>query len=155
MKTKLIVCCCCISLLACGSKKKQPLCDFAFTYTMEVIQQYKVSFSFDSQKRFRTEIANHYMDKVENKRRPEIKAGRLTDEQFDRLKTLLEEADLPSMKEDYGFDRRTQASQDILVQLILTQGEEKKYISILYNREQRFPPPFVRLMSELNRFLKR
>lgn len=154
MKTKLILCCC-ISLLACGCKKKQPLRDFAFSYTMEIIQHYRVSFSFDSQKRFRTEIANHYMDKVENKRRPEIKAGRLTDEQFDRLKTLLEEADLPSMKEDYGFDKHTQASQDILVQLILTQGEEKKYISILYNREQRFPLPFVRLMSELNRFLKR
>ncbi len=152
MKKAFVYLSCLIGCLFVSCQQKQPLDEFTFLYTLEVVNNYKISLSFDSQKKFRKEVANYYMDNMEKVQRPEIEEGILTDEQFETLKKKLEAADIPSMKEAYGFQqKRPQATQDMLMQVVLTQKAKKKYVSIQYDKDLKLPAGFIELLTEINK----
>ena len=54
---------------------KKELKDFSFSYSMESVDNYKLMVLFDSDKTFRIEEYNYYMDNFAKKRDPKIMEG--------------------------------------------------------------------------------
>ena len=79
--------CLCHKFQLTGCKKE--LKDFSFSYSMESVDNYKLMVLFDSDKTFRIEEYNYYMDNFAKKRDPKIMEGILTDEEFASLKPIL------------------------------------------------------------------
>ena len=79
-----------VLLSACFTGCKKELKDFSFSYSMESVDNYKLMVLFDSDKTFRIEEYNYYMDNFAKKRDPKIMEGTLTDEEFASLKPILQ-----------------------------------------------------------------
>lgn len=139
-------------LVLAGCKKDYR--QFEFNYSMESVSNYKMAFSFDSDKHFKTEVYNYYMDKMARKARPKVVTGVLTDEEYAELYALLKEADLFGMDDTYGFDDETPDEDGILTQLIFSADGETKYITIRHLRDQKFPAAFQRLMNKSVEYIR-
>lgn len=140
-------------LMLCATSCKRADKPFTFSYSMESVNNFKVMLSFDSDKKYRVERYNYFMDNFAHKRDPKIVEGVLTDKEYDRLATLVNEADLLSMEDSYGFDKApTGGLSDIVYQLSYTSGGEEKYISIRSTEGQRYSDAFVELVREITRF---
>ena len=61
-----------VLLSACFTGCKKELKDFSFSYSMESVDNYKLMVLFDSDKTFRIEEYNYYMDNFAKKRDPKI-----------------------------------------------------------------------------------
>lgn len=92
-----------VLLSACFTGCKKELKDFSFSYSMESVDNYKLMVLFDSDKTFRIEEYNYYMDNFAKKRDPKIMEGTLTDEEFASLKPILQKCNFFKMKDSYGF----------------------------------------------------
>ena len=109
--------------------------------------------SFGSDKQYRVERYNYFMDNFAHKRDPKIIDGVMTDAEYNRLATLVAESDLLSMDDSYGFDKApTGGLGDIVYQISYTCGGEEKYISIRSTEGQRYSDAFVELVREITRF---
>ena len=86
-------------LMLCATSCKRADKPFTFSYSMESVNNFKVMLSFDSDQKYRVERYNYFMDNFAHKRDPKIVEGVLTDEEYDRLATLVNEADLLSMED--------------------------------------------------------
>ena len=64
-----------VLLSACFTGCKKELKDFSFSYSMESVDNYKLMVLFDSDKTFRIEEYNYYMDNFAKKRDPKIMDG--------------------------------------------------------------------------------
>ena len=93
-----------VLLSACFTGCKKELKDFSFSYSMESVDNYKLMVLFDSDKTFRIEEYNYYMDNFAKKRDPKIMEGTLTDEEFASLKPILQKCNFFKMKDSYGFE---------------------------------------------------
>ena len=85
---------------------KKELKDFSFSYSMESVDNYKLMVLFDSDKTFRIEEYNYYMDNFAKKRDPKIMEGILTDEEFASLKPILQKCNFFKMKALMALRRR-------------------------------------------------
>ena len=140
-------------LILCVTSCKREVKPFTFSYSMESVNNFKVMLSFGSDKQYRIERYNYFMDNFAHKRDPKIVEGVMTDEEYDRLATLVVESDLPSMKDSYGFEQEpTGALGNVVYQIAYTCGGDEKYISIRSAEGQRYSDTFVELVHEITRF---
>ncbi len=140
-------------LILCSISCKREVKPFTFSYSMESVNNYKVMLSFGSDKQYKVERYNYFMDNFAHKRDPKIVDGVMTEEEYDRLATLVAESDLLSMNDSYGFEQvPTGALGDVVYQISYTCGGEEKYISIRSAEGQRFSNAFVKLIREITQF---
>lgn len=134
-------------VLSCVSCKKDYQ-TFEYTFTMENVSNYKMMFSFDNEKNFRTEVQNYFMDRWAHTSNPKIRTGVLTDEQYAHLYSLLKDSDLFAMEDQYGFEEGTVDEEGILTQIMFTADGETKYVSIRNLSRQKFGRSFRELLKE-------
>lgn len=139
-------------LLSFGCSKK--IHDFSFSYTMESVGSYKLVVSFDSNSNYKIEEYHYFFDNFENKKRPVIREGVLTEKELDEIRARLTKADLFKMDDTYGFDRNEQPDSDIIYQLFLRSGDVDKYITLQGDAAVKFPASFLQLIDYINTFLK-
>ena len=137
------------------SCKKKELKDFTFSYSMECVSNYWVSVSFDSERNFRMERRNYYVDNFARKRNPKIMEGKMNDEEFASLIEVLQDCDLYKMEDSYGFEKEVREDVgDIMYQISFSsEGREKKFISIRSDPDIRFPSSFIKLIGFINSFV--
>lgn len=143
-----------ILLSICFTGCKQELKDFSFSYSMESVDSYKLLVQFNSDKTFRLEEYNFYMDNIANKRDPKIIDGKLTDEEFNTLKGLLENCDFFGMEDSYGFDKEANPIfSEIMYQISFSTGGKEKYISIRNSNMREFSSSFIDVIDYIKSFL--
>ena len=143
-----------VLLSACFTGCKKELKDFSFSYSMESVDNYKLMVLFDSDKTFRIEEYNYYMDNFAKKRDPKIMEGTLTDEEFASLKPILQKWNFFKMKDSYGFEEETNRDLgDIMYQVSFTTEGKEKFISIRNSDTGQFSASFVKLIGFINTFL--
>lgn len=136
--------------IACKQEPKV----FLFACTMESVGNYKLKVSFGSDKKYKIEEYNYFLDNQANKRDPKIKEGVLTDEDFATLKEAVFRAGLLKMKEAYGFDDGKQSDLgELIYQVYFSCDGEEKHISIDSSKDLKFPLPFLELIDRVNDFL--
>ena len=143
----------CIVVLSCTGCKRDYQ-TFQYTFTLESVSNYKLTFAFSDKKEYRTEVANYFMSRGMGE--PTVKAGLLTEEQYAYFYGLLKESDLFSMKDSYGFEEETGNENDLLAQITFTADGKTKYISIrnLSRISQDLPKSFRQLMTGSVEFIK-
>jgi len=140
-------------LCVCGSCRKG-VENFSFSYSMESVNNYKVSVSFQSDKTYRIEEINFFMDNHANRRAPVIREGVMTDSEYNELAKLLSASDLFGMADSYGFEKEYDRDLgDIMYQLDFTSGGREKFISIRNSERQLFSAPFLQLLKYLSAFI--
>ena len=80
-------------LILCAISCKREIKPFTFSYSMESVNNYKVMLSFGSDKQYRVERYNYFMDNFAHKRDPKIIDGVMTDAEYNRLATLVAESE--------------------------------------------------------------
>jgi hypothetical protein len=134
----------------CGNRLKE----FSFSYSMESVNYYKVAVSFDSNKAWKIEIHNYYMDNHSGQQAPAIREGTLTAEEYRTLTGLLAKCRFAKMQDAYGFDRDAdEYAGDIMYQVSFQTPGESKFISIRNISDHTFPLPFIDLLKYVNTFL--
>lgn len=136
-------------VLLCAGCKEKDYQTFEYTFTMESVASYRMTFSFDQDKNYRTEVRNYYMS-----RKAQVNTGVLTDEQYAHLYSLLTESDLFSWEDSYGFGEEPLVENDLLIQISLEADGKTKYISIGEKTDQKFSKPFRELVRESIAFIK-
>lgn len=138
----------------CTGCREPPMKDFTFSYTAESINSYKFIVTIHSDSTYQIEKFNYYMDNIERKQRPEIRSGRLTGGQFKTLKVRLEESNLFSMNDSYGFEKgetRWSTSSDIIHQVYFSMAGKEKFVTC--NNSAELPASFIRLVKFVNTLL--
>jgi hypothetical protein len=139
-----------VLLAGCGNRLKE----FTFSYSMESVNHYKATVSFDSNKTYKIEVHNYYMDNHAGKQAPVVKEGTLTEEEYKTLETLLAKCNFFKMNDSYGFDRDAdEYIGDIMYQVYFQTPRKDKFISIRNISDHTFPLPFVDLLGYINTFL--
>lgn len=140
-------------LLMCSGCKKK-LKDFSFSYSMESVDNYKLQIFFNSDKTYRIEECNYFIDNFEKKREPNVKEGHLTDEEYTIIQELLQKCNFFKMKDSYGFDKEINRDLgDIMYQVSFTSEGKEKIISIRDSETSQFSASFVKLTGYINTFL--
>ena len=133
---------------------KKNLKDFSFSYSMESMGSYKTTFSIDSDKNYKIETHNYFMDNRSAKRAPIIKEGTLTDEEYETMKKMLEKCNFFKMKDSYGFEEEpSDSTADIMYQIQFQTSGKTKYISFRNTDKTKFPASFVKLISHIGTFM--
>lgn len=141
-------------LVACFTGCKKELKDFSFSYSMESVDNYKLMVTFGSDKTFRVEEYNYYMDNFAKKRNPKFLDGTLSDEEYATLEPLLRKCNFFKMKDSYGFEKAADNGLgDIMYQVSFTTEGKEKFISIRNSDTSQFSPSFVKLIGFINSFL--
>ncbi|MDR1557259.1 MAG: hypothetical protein LBS88_09565 [Tannerellaceae bacterium] len=134
---------------------RKSLKDFTFYYSMESVNNYKLMFSLRSDKTYKIEEHNYFIDNHSDIQAPVIREGTLTDEEYKEAVKYLSACDFFRMNDSYGFDKEVnQDLGDIMYQIAFhTEGKEK-YISIRNSDDNRFPSSFIELLRYISHFLK-
>lgn len=141
-----------LEMLCSGCRKE--VNEFTLTYTVESVDTYKFILTLRGDSTYRLEKYNYYMDNFERKQRPVVREGRVTPVRFGELKKLLEESDLFSLKDAYGFQEEktgAPASSGLIYQVGLQEGGKDKFVT--YPGNARLPLSFIRLVQFMNAFL--
>ncbi|MDR1356618.1 MAG: hypothetical protein LBJ58_02995, partial [Tannerellaceae bacterium] len=128
--------------------------NFTFTYSMESVNNYKLTCFFHSDKTYKIEEHNYFMDNHAGIRAPRIKEGVLTDEEYAEVVERLSACDFYALKDAYGFDKEISGMVDILYQISFTSEGKTKHVSIRSNDDNSFPPHFIDLLKYISDFLK-
>ena len=141
-------------LSICLTSCKKELKDFSFSYSMETVANYKLAVSFKSDKTFRLEEYNYYMDNMDGIRRPKIVEGTLSDQEYDTLKPLLTDCDFFAMEDSYGFEKEAHPIfSNIMYQISFSTENREKYISIRNTNIKEFSSSFLNVLDFINTFL--
>jgi hypothetical protein len=144
-----------IALLTVFAGCRKNLTDFRFEYSMESVNNYKLMLSLRSDKTYKIEVHNYFIDNQANKQEPIIREGALTGEEYREAVRHLSACNFFDMKDAYGFDREAIGGvSDILYQIGFHTDGKEKYISIRHSDDNRFPASFLKLVSYISRFLK-
>jgi uncharacterized protein YihD (DUF1040 family) len=142
-------------LLFAGCRKN--LEEFTFRYTMESTGFYKTIVSFDSNRTYKVESYNYYMDNHAGKQDPNVREGKLSEQEYKTLEKLLSRCNFSKLKDSYGFDGKTDGFMDdlLIYQVHFQTPEERKFISIRSLAEHKYPLAFIELLIYSNDFLDR
>lgn len=139
-------------LAGCHTKPKE----FTLSYIVESIGIYKFSIEIDKDKNYRIQQQNIFFDAIAKKEQINTSQGQMTDEEYDQLSKLIAGNRLFKMKDTYGFDQETDSDDplnNLVYQLIYTEGEKTKYISIRSNPTDRYPEVFLQLIRFLGTYI--
>jgi hypothetical protein len=134
---------------------RKSLNDFTFHYSMESVNNYKLMLSLNSDKTYKIEKHNYFMDNHSNKQAPVIREGILTEEEYNEAVKHLSACNFFRMKDSYGFDKdANQGMGDIMYQIAFRTEGKEKYISIRNSDDNRFPVSFIKLLRYISGFLR-
>jgi len=139
-------------LAGCHSKPE----DFSLVYTMESVNNYRISIEIDKDKKFTVRQQNIFFDTFAGKDQINTSEGQMTGEEHAALTELIYRSRLFKMKDAYGFKQNVDPDDPLggfIYQLTYTEGKKTKYISIRTNKTDRFPEPFLQLISFLNKYI--
>jgi hypothetical protein len=140
-------------VLFAGCRKN--LSNFTFIYSMESVNNYKLTLSFNSDKTYKMEEHNYFMDNHANRRAPVIREGVLTDGEYSEVVRHLSACNFFKMKDSYGFEKEADRDLgDIMYQVTFITDGKEKYISIRNSDDNRFPSSFINLLKHINTFLR-
>jgi hypothetical protein len=129
--------------------------DFTFSYSMESVNNYKLICSFRSDKTYKIEEYNYFMDNHAGVRDPHILEGVLEEGEYGKVTEHLSACNFYAMKDAYGFEKEADSALgDILYQISFTSGGKSKHISIRSSDGNRFPAPFIDLLKYISDFIK-
>ncbi len=135
---------------------KKELKDFKFSYSIESVDNYRLMVTFNSDKTYRIEENNFYMDKFAKRQHPKITEGTMADEELTELKPLLSDCDFFQMKDSYGFeDEASDVTNGLMYQISFSSEGKEKFISIRYSENGNFSKPMARLIDFINTFLRK
>ena len=138
----------------CHTKPK----GFSLIYTMESVGNYKISIEIDKDKNFTVRQQNKFFDNLAGKERINTSEGLMTGAEHAELTELITQSRLFKMKDTYGFDQDVDLDDPLgglIYQLTFSEGKKTKYISIRTNQNDKFPQPFLDLISFLNSFISK
>lgn len=145
--------CILMGLIFVGCNKRPA--EYQFSYSMESVDNYKIVVTFNSDKTYKIEEFNYFLDNQANIRAPKIKDGNLTDEEYELASDKIFNANLFNMDDTYGFDNEDRSTLgDIIYQFYLTRDGEEKYISIANGSNQKFSSSFLELIDFINDFIR-
>lgn len=151
MKTKIIIGLFLLLLLfACN--RTPDLLEFTYTFSMESVNNFKVTFQLNPDSTYKVGRFNYFFDNFEGKKKPKYNEGRLTTNEFKTFKKLIEGSKLNKMKNAYGFDNPTKEGGIIYIVELSQQGKSK-YISINSGIHETFPEDFTKLIEYTNTFI--
>ena len=138
-----------LSLTGC----KRDLGAFEFSYSVESVDNFKVMLSMDSEKHYKVERIDYFMDNFARKRDPKVVEGVLTDDEYAELSQLIADVDFFSMKDSYGFESTPKnGMNDLVYQISLSSGGKEKFLSIRSADKQVFPQSFIELVKRITVF---
>ena len=140
-------------LTGCQTKPKEFI---TLSLSVETVGIYKFSIEINNDKTYQIRKQNIFFDKIAKEERINTSQGYLTDEEFDHLSELITASRLFKMKDDYGFDQEPNPDNlydDLIYQLIYTEGTKTKYISIRSNSSDRYSKKFLQLLRFLSNYL--
>jgi hypothetical protein len=141
-----------LTLGACSDKQSA---DFEFTYSMESINNYKMTITLKSDSTYAYSTHNFFMDTHAGKAEPETKTGKLSNEELKELKQLLKNANLFNMKDSYGFEDESADFQNIIYNIQYRDGEKKKEITIRPSETNSYSTNYLKLMIYINNLIKK
>lgn len=124
--------------------------NFTFTYSMESVNNFKIEFQLKSDSTYKISQYNYFFDNFEKMKKPILTEGKLNNDEFSTFKKLLEQSNIPDMKDSYGFEDSTKNTSEITYLIGLEQNEESKFISINTNSIHSFSSKFSELISLTN-----
>lgn len=134
-----------------GCKDSSDCENFAYKYSMESINNYKVEFQLNPDSTYKIGLYNYFFDNYERTRRPKYKEGKLSKEEYKIFKELVNKSDIKKMKESYGFNNATK--NNVIYMLELTHGSKTKYITINADTNRKFSKDFNRLIEYTSNFI--
>lgn len=132
---------------------RRQLKDFSFSYSIESIHNYKQTISFESDRTYKIETHNYYMDNFARKKAPVILKGTMTDEEFKEMKKLMRNINFYKMKDAYGFESDDEVLGNILYHIYFSSKDKTKYISIKNTDIKELPKNYLHLVDFINTFV--
>lgn len=134
-----------------GCKDASDSENFAFKYSKESINNYKVEFQLNPDSTYKIGLYNYFFDNYERAKRPQYKEGKLSKKEYEIFNELIDKSDIKRMKDSYGFDNTTDNS--IIYMFELTRGGKTKYVTINANTNHKFFNSFNRLIEYTSNFI--
>lgn len=141
-------------LLLLGCNRKPELTDFSYTFSMENVNNFKSEFQLNPDSTYQINQYNYFFDNFEGKRRPLVKEGKLTTDEFNTFKKLIEGSRLNQMKDSYGFENPAKEN-NIIYMIQLTTGGLTKYVSVNADTPEKFPKDFTELIKYTSNFINK
>lgn len=130
--------------------------DFTLVFKMDRPKIYKSSIEINQDKSYHIQQQNMIFDLSADKTQDNSSEGKLSDEEFSELTSLLAGGELFKMENTYGFDKDSNSDKDPLGGLIYhlnyKEGEKEKYILIHPNPSADYPKNLSKLIKFLNDF---
>ena len=138
-------------ILFTGCRKQ--LKDFSFSYSIESVGNYKQTVSFNSDKIYKIETHNYFMDNFAKRKAPVIVEGVMTEEEFKEARKRLQSINFYKMKDSYGFEKEVGDLGNIMNQIYFSSKGKEKYISIRDTRFEELPKGYSKLIDFINHFI--
>lgn len=136
------------SILLVSCKKGYKVDNFTYKISIENIGNFNSRFQLNPDRSYTIIQTNTYFDKFEGVQRPSNRNGILTEEEFLKIKNLIEAADLNNMKESYGFDNdNTDNITNIVYSIEVERPNFNKFITINIQPDQKFSTSFINLIE--------
>ena len=141
-----------ILLVSC--KQNYKVENFTYKFSVENIGNFNSKFQLNPDKSFDILQTNTYFDKFEGVRRPDSESGVLSEEEYIKIKELIEAADLNNMKESYGFNNdNVDNLTNIVYSIEVASPNFNKFITINIQSDQKFTPEFIKLIEYTNELI--
>lgn len=152
-KYKFIIILCAVILFT-GCKKSYKMEDFTYKFGIENIGNFNSKFQINPDRSYAIFQTNTYFDKFEGVQRPSSKNGMLTEEEFIKLKNLIEDADLNKMKDSYGFENDDSDNlTNIVYSIEISSSDLNKFVTINMKPDQKFTSSFINLIEYTNELI--
>ena len=130
-------------IVGCGNSNHSP---FSYTFTLESIENYKIEFELHPDFTYKIYKANYFFDRVNSNKEALNISGKLSEEEFKSIETLINKNIIEKMDDSYGFDS-PDIERDIIYTIQLTRNNRSKYVSVNRSANQLFPKDFINLIS--------
>lgn len=136
-------------LLFFGCKQEQKLENFTYRYSMESTGNFKVEFQLNPDTTYEIHQTNQYFDKFDGTCRPVNKKGKLTEEEYMKLRDLIQAGKIDFMRDSYGFDENIKENS-IIYNLELEKEKHRKFVTINMKTRHKFSDSFLQLIEHTN-----
>ncbi len=132
----------------CNSKNSNTeieLTDFTYSFSMENTGNFRVELVVNNDSTYNVKQQNMFFDRYAKSNNDDISEGKLTEDEFVKLKSLLENSDIYNLNDSYGFDENSDNSTVYTINL--TEGEKTKFVVINAEANQGFSKEFTDLFE--------
>lgn len=152
LKYKLLVIFLSALLFTC-CKNNPEIKDFTYKYSMESSGNFKIEFQLNPDSTYQIVQNNYFFDRYEGVNHPLESTGSLSKDEFKEFRKLIQNSNIYSMKDSYGFSENENIDNSILYIIELIRNGQSKYVSVNASTQQNFPTEFTRLIEYTNKFI--